>query len=133
MPTLMIVEEEKNLRLLYDLEFARDGYEVILVESGEEAVERVDAVRPDLMVIDIKLPGMDGLQTMQRILQKHPGLPVVINSAYSSFMDDFQSWLAHAYVIKSSDLSELKTRVRQCLAPGSDTAVPIAPTPPTSA
>ena len=116
MPTLMIVEEEKNLRLLYDLEFARDGYEVILVESGEEAVERVDAVRPDLMVIDIKLPGMDGLQAMQRILQKDPGLPVVINSAYPSFMDDFKSWLAHAYVIKSSDLSELKTRVRQCLA-----------------
>ncbi len=132
MTQLLIVEDEANLRVLYEQEFMSAGYEVTLVKSGEEALTHVEAACPDVIILDIRLAGMDGLQTMQRLLQRQPTLPIVINSAYSSFMDDFKSWPAHAYVIKSSDLSELKARVRECLEPRPGLTAN-APSPPKSA
>ena len=115
MAKLLFVEDEKNLRTLYHAEFSSDGHEVLIARSGEEALALLQREHPDVLILDIRLEGMDGLAAMQRILQLQPDLPVVINSAYSSFMDDFKSWPAHAYVIKSSDLTELKARVADCL------------------
>jgi len=76
----------------------------------------VDAESPDLVVLDIRMPGMDGLDAMSRILERHPKLKVVLNSAYSSYKDNFMSWAADAYVVKSSDLSELRSTVKALLA-----------------
>jgi len=61
------------------------------------------------------MPGMDGLEAMSRLLNKHPKTPVVLNSAYSSYKDSFMSWPADAYVVKSADTDELRTRVRELL------------------
>ena len=68
--------------------------------------------RPDLIVMDIRMPGMDGIEAMSRILEENNELPVVINTAYSSFKDNFLSWSADAYLTKSADLSELKGTIR---------------------
>ncbi len=51
---------------------------------------------------------MDGLEAMGIILSKHKGIPIIINTAYGNYKDNFMSWLADAYIIKSSDLTELK-------------------------
>jgi DNA-binding response OmpR family regulator len=72
--------------------------------------------RPDLVVLDIKMPGMDGIEALGRILSRDNAIPVVLNSAYSSYQESFLSWSADAYVIKSSDLTELKSRIRTILA-----------------
>ena len=58
---------------------------------------------------------MDGLEAMQKILDIERKLPVVINTAYPSFKDDFQSWSADAYVVKSGDLTELLSEVATAL------------------
>jgi len=113
---ILIIEDEKNLRVLYQQDFERDGYEVVTAATAAEGLGMVDGVKPDLVVMDIRLPGMDGLEAMSRLLDKHPKIPVVLNSAYSSYKDSFMSWSADAYVVKSADTGELRTRVKELLA-----------------
>ena len=67
----------------------------------------------DLVILDIRMPGMDGLEALPRILGIKEGLPVIMNTAYSQYQDSFMSWAADAYVVKSSDLTELKEKVKE--------------------
>jgi len=110
---LLIVEDEKNLRTLYKSEFTEEGYEVLFAKQGKEAIKIAERESPDLIIMDIRMPNMDGIEVMKKILEKNKDIPIIINSAYSSYMDNFMSWAAKAYVIKSSDISELKSKVRE--------------------
>jgi two-component system response regulator (stage 0 sporulation protein F) len=112
---ILVVEDEKNLRALYEEELSAEGYEVVVAGSGEEALEILETSRPDLVVLDIRMPGMDGIEALGRILGKDRSIPVVINTAYSSYKNNFMTWAANAYVVKSSDLSELKATIRKLL------------------
>ena len=67
----------------------------------------------DLVILDIRMPGMDGLEALPRILGIKEGLPVIMNTAYTQYQDSFMSWAADAYVVKSSDLTELKEKVKE--------------------
>jgi two-component system, response regulator, stage 0 sporulation protein F len=113
---ILVVDDERNIRLLYEKELREEGYDVILASDAREAIALLDKSRPDLVVLDIKMPGMDGIEALGQILAKHNSIPVILNSAYSSYKDSFLSWSADAYVIKSSDLSELKSKIRSLLA-----------------
>ena len=117
MPKILVIEDEKNLRVLYQQDFERDGFEVVTAATAADGLAMVETEKPDLVVMDIRLPGMDGLEAMSRLLDKNPKIPVVLNSAYSSYKDSFMSWSADAYVVKSADTGELRTRVRELLAP----------------
>jgi DNA-binding response OmpR family regulator len=116
MPKILVIEDEKNLRLLYTQDLERDGFEVVTAATAPEGLAMVETEKPDLIVMDIRLPGMDGLEAMSRVLDKHPKLPVVLNSAYSSYKDSFMSWSADAYVVKSADTDELRMRIKELLA-----------------
>ena len=116
MSKILVIEDEKNLRVLYSQDFAHDGFEVVTAATATEGLALVASEKPDLVVMDIRLPGMDGLEAMSRLLDKHPRIPVVLNSAYSSYKDSFMSWSADAYVVKSADTGELRARVRELLA-----------------
>lgn len=113
---ILVVDDETNIRLLYEKELSDEGYEVILAADAREALALLDTGKPDLVVLDIKMPGMDGIETLGQILSRNNSIPVILNSAYSSYKDSFLSWSADAYVIKSSDLTELKGRIRTILA-----------------
>ena len=112
---VLIVDDEKNIRRLYEKEFEQSGYEVLLAENGEEAVEKVRAENPDLVILDIRMSGMDGVEALGRILGIRNNIPVILNSAYASYQNNFMSWAADAYVIKSSDLGPLKAKVQEVL------------------
>ena len=120
MSKILIIEDEKNLRALYQQDFERDGFEVVMAATATDGLAMVEAERPDLVVMDIRLPGMDGLEAMSRLLDKNPRIPIVLNSAYSSYQDSFMSWSADAYVVKSADTDELRVRVRELLATRAD-------------
>lgn len=115
MPRIMVIEDEKNLRLLYRLDLEKDGHEVITARTAEECLERIDQVSPDLVVMDIRMPGMNGIEAMGRIMDRYPKIPVVLNTAYSSYKENFLSWTAAAYVVKSSDTGELRSTILQIL------------------
>ncbi len=117
MPKILVIEDEKNLRVLYKQDFERDGFDVVTASTAFDGLKMAESEKPDLVVMDIRLPGMDGLEAMSRLLDKHPKISVVLNSAYSSYKDSFMSWAADAYVVKSADTSELRSRVRELLAP----------------
>ncbi len=112
---ILIVDDEANIRELYKQELADDGYEVETVGSAEEAEKAIGARRPDLMILDIELPGRDGLEYLREVMEMERDLPILINSAYDSYKDDFASWAAEAYFVKSSDLDPLKRKVRELI------------------
>ena len=113
---ILIADDEPNIRLLYRNELEEDGYEVILAEDGHQAIRQIERERPDLVVLDIRMPGLDGVETLARILDMHRTLPVILNTAYSGYEENFMTWPADAYVVKSGDVSLLKAKIREVLA-----------------
>jgi two-component system, response regulator, stage 0 sporulation protein F len=122
MNRILLVEDDTNQALLYQAELEAEGYEIVLAKNGREAVNIVKTVQPDLVVMDISMPGMDGIEAMGRILSQHNTLPVILNTAYASYKDNFLSWSADAYVIKQSDLTELKATIKKLLQKKADDA-----------
>ena len=116
MTTILLVEDDKNQRLLYEQELRYDGYEVVTATDGKEAIEKFQEQLPDIVIMDINMPKMDGIEAMGRILSANKEVPVIINTAYSNYKDSFMSWAADAYIVKSSDLSELKGKIKEVLA-----------------
>ncbi len=115
MSTILVVDDDKNLRRLYQAELEAEGYRVILAENGQQAVNLAASESLDLIVMDIRMPEMDGLEAMARLLQDRGGLPIILNSAYSYFQEDFLAWAAEEYIIKSADLRPLKEKIRAAL------------------
>src|SRR5262245_29528993 len=114
--TVLLVDDEPELCVLYREELESEGYSVRTARDGVEAMRLLEAEPPDVVVLDIRMPKMDGIEAMGRMLNRRKDLPVILNTAYSSYKDDFRSWPAFAYVIKSSDLGELKQAIGRALA-----------------
>ena len=115
MKTILLVEDNKNQLLLYKQELSLEGYNIITAQDGQEAIKKVKEHTPDLIVMDINIPKISGIEAMGKILSEHKKVPVIINTAYSSYKDNFMSWSADAYIIKSSDLKELKDKIKELL------------------
>lgn len=115
MAKILVVDDEPNLRRLYRLVFERDGHLVATAGNAMEAIRSFESDRPDLVVMDLRMPDMDGLDLMARLLHRDPKTAIVLNSAYSCHGDSFLSWAARAYVIKSSDTRELRDTVLRIL------------------
>jgi len=114
---VLVVDDEENLCLLYREELESEGYRVKTAPDAGVALRILQEDPPDVVVMDIRMPRMDGIEAMGKMLNDRRDLPVILNTAYSSYKDDFRSWPASAYVIKSSDLSELKRALTQVLGP----------------
>ncbi len=112
---LLIVDDEEGIRLLYKEEFEEEGCEVVLAASGEEALEKLEHEKVDLVLLDIKMPGMDGIEVLRKVKEKWKGLPVILCTAYPHYKQEFGTWASDAYVVKSSDLKELKEKVKEVL------------------
>lgn len=108
MARVLIIDDEAHLRLLYRLELELDGYDVLEVSTGNEALNLVDQEKIDAVVMDLWLPDMLWPQLLEQILARQPQVPIIINTAYEQWRYDFRSWGADAYVVKSADLSGLK-------------------------
>ncbi|HOH52929.1 MAG TPA: response regulator [Fervidobacterium sp.] len=105
---ILVVEDEPNMRLLVTEELMDAGYEVDEAENGEAALKRFREKTYDLVTIDIEMPGMDGLELAGRLREIRKETKLVLLTAYSHYKSDMASWAADAYIVKSSDLTELK-------------------------
>ena len=115
MKKILVVEDDESQRLLYRDELTEAGYEVLLAANGKEALKRLVEAKPDLIILDIIMPEMDGMEVLGRIIREYRDIPIILNTAYSSYRDDFMGWAADRFVVKSADLAELKQKVRQIL------------------
>ncbi|MBI2354610.1 MAG: response regulator [Deltaproteobacteria bacterium] len=116
MSRILVVDDEANIRVLYADELAEEGYEVVTAGNTTEAAERLREGQFDLAVLDIKLKNESGIDLLQQLVKERHDMPVILCSAFSCYKDDFSAWLADGYVVKSSDLSELKQEISRVLA-----------------
>jgi DNA-binding response OmpR family regulator len=115
MKRIMVIDDEENIRFLYKEELEDEGFTVELAKNGEEALEKFPDFKPDLITLDIKMPGMNGIEVLKRIREQDRKLPIVLCSAYGEYKQDFTTWASDAYVVKCADLTELKTTIRRLL------------------
>jgi DNA-binding response OmpR family regulator len=115
MYTILVVDDEESIRALYREEFEEEGYRVLCAADGAAARKALGEDSVHIVILDIKLKGESGLQILQDITREHRQVPVILSTAYGAFKDDFSSWLADAYVVKSSSLQELKDQVVKVL------------------
>jgi two-component system, response regulator, stage 0 sporulation protein F len=116
MKKILLVDDEDSIHLLYREELEEEGYEVHSALSGEEALDKLKIISPDLVILDINMPGINGIDTLRQIKEKNPTLPVILSSAYQEFKQDLATWASDDYIVKSSNLSELKAAVKKHLA-----------------
>jgi len=115
MKKILCVDDDQSILLLYKEEFSEGGYEVILAGNGREAVMKYQTEHPQLVIMDMRMPGMDGIEALSTILGMDRQASILINSAFPQYRENFMTWGAEAYVLKSSDLGELKQKVREIL------------------
>jgi DNA-binding NtrC family response regulator len=115
MSRILVVDDESSIRLLYSHELADEGHEVATAATAAEAAEKLQQDDFDLILLDIKLKNESGLDLLQKIVKERHNLPVILCTAFSCYKDDFSAWLADGYVVKSTDLQELKSEVKKVL------------------
>jgi CheY-like chemotaxis protein len=117
MKTILLVDDDENVRLMCERELSGEGYTIRMVSSGPEALRLMNTnPQVDLIVLDVKMAPLDGIQVLRRLRAKNINIPVILYSDYSIYRDDFATWLANAYIVKSSDLKELKEKVKELLS-----------------
>lgn len=115
MEKVLCVDDDLSLLRLYQDELTEEGYKVILAKDGREALAKFEKEKPQVVVMDIRMPVMDGIEALTAIMGKDRQVPVILNTAYPQYRENFMTWGAEAYVIKSSDLTELKQKIREVL------------------
>ena len=112
---LLVVDDEPHIRMLYQDELQNEGYAVAISDGQESIMAAIEREKPDLVVLDIKLGAVSGLDLLQTIRAENSTLPVVLSTAYDSFQYDLKSIAADAYCVKSVDLTTLKDTVKDIL------------------
>jgi len=114
---ILVVDDEKSMQQFLTALLRREGYEVLNASSGEEALDTVREHDVDLVITDLKMPGMDGIQLLERIKKADPGIPVVIMTAYASQKSaiDALNLGAFHYLEKHAKNDEIKVVVRNAL------------------
>jgi DNA-binding response OmpR family regulator len=111
---ILIVDDDQNILRLYKEELEEEGYTIVTASNGQEAIERFEAEDPDLVTLDILLPDIDGIKLLRQMKEKKPRLPIIMSTAYD-YRDDFAVWASEAYIVKSSDLTELKATIKKLI------------------
>ncbi|MGE5542034.1 MAG: sigma-54-dependent transcriptional regulator [Bacillota bacterium] len=109
LPKVLVVDDEPNMEWLFASSFG-GMFDISGARSGEEALERLSQDHFDLVMLDLKLPGMGGMDALKQIKQLHPMIPVVMMTAYGTVKTAVEAMKtgAHDYVTKPFDVEELK-------------------------
>ncbi len=115
MKKILCVDDDPNMLELYMHDLSKEGYHLVLARNGKEALRKFESEKFDVVIMDIRMPQMDGIETLMAMLGKDRQASVILNTCYPQYRDNFMTWGAEAYVVKSSDLSELKRKIREVL------------------
>ena len=115
MTTLLLVDDRPNQQMLCRMELEDEGYQVVLASGGRQALQRLEDAGIHLVVLDLGMPDMDGFELLTRMRELDARLPVIIPSGYDTREAANRTWMADAYVVKSSNLDRLKTEVARVL------------------
>ncbi|BCV22720.1 response regulator [Moorella sp. Hama-1] len=117
MPRVLVVDDQHGVRALLQFLFREEGYQVATAVNGRQALRQVEQWHPDVVVMDIKMPVMGGLEALPRIKAISPETAVIIMTAYAGETSLEEVWRLGAdnFIYKPFDLDELKALVREAL------------------
>lgn len=112
---LLVVDDQMGVRRLLYEAFSVEGYEVEMAANGHEALEKVKLAMPDLILMDMKMPGMNGLQTLQEIKKINDAVVVIMMTAYGELeiVAEAVKLGIKEYVTKPFDINELRETVKK--------------------
>jgi DNA-binding NtrC family response regulator len=127
-PRILIVDDDPGQRSLLDSFLRGQGFQTVVAVSGEQALERLRAEEFDLMISDVRMPGLSGLETLRRARQQNAVLPVLLVTAYADIREAVGAMRDGAlnYLAKPIDLDELLDTVRQVTGLGHAAPQPFA-------
>jgi len=114
---ILVADDEENIRELLSIALKEDNYDVEDVDNGEDAVKKVEAKDFDCVLLDVRMPKMDGMEAFQKIRQSKPNLPVIFLTAYGTSDLAIQAMKkgAYDYLTKPFDVEELKVKVKKAI------------------
>ncbi len=122
--TILIVDDEKDFCTVLSDSLSQDRYRVVTVFNGKTALQIAKKEKPDLMLLDIKMPGMDGIEVLRKIKKMKKEIAVIMFTAYGTLETARKAMKlgAYDYVTKPVDLFLLKSLVKEVLGEGSKSA-----------
>jgi DNA-binding NtrC family response regulator len=125
-PLLLVVDDEESMRWFLEKTLRREGYDVLSARDGPEAIALAQANTVDLVLADVRMPGMDGVALMRALRPTHPNVPVLLMTAYGTVEDALAAMKQGAtdYVMKPFRVDAIRATVARALAGGE----PQAPT-----
>ena len=115
MARIILTEDDPEQRNLYHEILEEAGYEVMDAWNATEALELFQRYKPDLVILDIQMPGMDGVEALGRIVTRDKQIPVILYTAFPAQKANFLTWAADAFVVKTGDTKELLNAVERIL------------------
>ncbi|MBS0209063.1 MAG: response regulator [Planctomycetes bacterium] len=117
MSKVLVCDDNFAIREFCRLELERRGYVVLVANNGQNALDLCQVERPDLVVLDMRMPGLDGQEVLFRLKQLHPQLPVIVHTAHpEEYHDQDVNHLANACVAKDANPDGLIHAVALALA-----------------
>nr|PZN37058.1 MAG: two-component system response regulator [Bacillota bacterium] len=113
-PVLLVVDDQPGVRRLLETVFSRAGFQVLIAAGGAEALELARSRPPDVAILDLRMPGLDGVETLRGLRELVPGLPVVLMTAVGEDqrLAEAMRLGAREAVTKPFDVFRLLERVR---------------------
>ena len=115
MNKILVVDDEYAIRLLYEEEFAEEGYEVITCSSSDSINRIIEGEEPDVVVLDVNMDKSSGLDILQEIRNAFSNTPIILCTAHTFPRSNLNRIPVDHVLLKSSNLNELKTRIRMAL------------------
>ncbi|MFS8652176.1 MAG: response regulator [Caldibacillus sp.] len=114
---ILIVDDQFGIRMLLQELFQREGYQTFQAADGKKALEIVTTHDPDIVLLDMKIPGMDGLEILKHIKANDPDCKVLVMTAYGELgmIQEAMDMGAIAYVAKPFDIMELRDQINRLL------------------
>jgi DNA-binding response OmpR family regulator len=117
MKKILIVDDDPNIRFLFAEMLKMDGHIVLTASTGTKAMQLIVQDTLDLVILDIKMPGIHGLEILRRVREKGYKIPIIICSAFDGMKDDFiiQSYGVSDYLVKPVDVKVLSAAVKRTI------------------
>ena len=111
--TILVADDEQNLRRVLAAHLLKAGYQVLTADDGQNALDILEKQEVNVVVTDLKMPGLDGMEVLRQVQQKFPGIPVLILTAHGTVDNAVQAVKAGAfdYITKPFDKNELLSTI----------------------
>jgi two-component system response regulator VicR len=121
MPTILVVDDEPSVTKLLSMLLTSEGYEVITARTGEECLRKIETTKPDLVIMDMMLPGMDGKETVEKIRENPDTANVKVIFLTVAYMSDvgiteMKNLRVLDYIVKPFKKEDLVKRIKKVLS-----------------